>query len=504
LASRRKNEDERATEEPVDGTLAAEVLRALRRLLAYEGSISATARVLRTISPSLRLSRQRLTRWLERGIPSESLEGDALGALLFALYTRFAQLDVNQPARDARELKMRRNREAIELLETYGNRRERERLLGGIRGWVRRHEQVAKFRREWKEGSKWVRKSGARVFAEELGVRVDLLKATLRDGTVSVKLFQKYREFEAREAEQAVEDAIDARKMAELMALASVPEKTVVSVKRRRKVWEDGREVTRDVWVDEERQEPVIPKIPNGSWDFTGEGTHGRRWGKKIGQYLLPRIHPSGKDGWAVVERIVEFALAVPGLSPPERFPVWNVYALASELGDELSGGSKKQYRDLDHEDGRRFVVDEAYSGGSRKGARARERTLWNREPDPKTGSIKKGFVQHIGEALDGTSVLYVHGAIAWNFRYRDLAEQERREKIRKEKVDLQKVIDRVRARVSAEAKAKAVEREKLAKKKAKRNQTLAALMARRAEKQRTADGRRPTSRKRRETRKKS
>lgn len=435
----------------------------MRRLVAYEGSISAAAKILRTISPSLRLSRQRLTRWLERGVPSEVLEGDFLAALLFALYTRFAQLDVDQPTRDARQERFKRNEAAAEVLRTYGNKRERERLLGDIAGWVKRHGQVGRLR--------GLRKSGAVLFAEELRVRVDLLRTTLRDETMSVKLFQAFKAFERREEEQAGEDEIAVQKMDELMRRAAIEEVTVTRERRRRRVQDGGRTVTRNVWVEVEHAEPVIPKIPSGSWDFSGEGTHGRRWGKKVGQYLLPRLHPSGKDGWAVVEQIVRFAEGVPGLSPPERFPVWNVYALASELGDELSEGSKKQYRDLDHEDDRRFVVNEAYSGGSRWGRRARERTISSLEPDPKTGVVKKGFVQHIGGALDGTSVLYLHGAIAWNFRYRTEAEQKRREKIRQEKVELQKIVDRVRARVSEESKQKKAKR-------VKRKKVLAAVMA--------------------------
>lgn len=464
MAARQTREKSKRSAQPVAGTVAAEVLRALRRLVAYEGSIASAARVLRTIAPSLRLSRQRLSRWLSHGLPRTALEGDALSALLFALYTRFAQLDVDQPARDARDRKLAESRAAEEILRTFGSARARKRLVETLRGWCRRHGEVAKLR--------GLRQSGVQRFASELGVRADLLRAAIRPGeeSLSVKLFLAFEKFQAREREQAEEDAIDRAKMDELMELARVPAQTIRRVQRWRRVREGGRVVRKKVWVNKVYEEPVLAKIPNGDWEFSGEGTHGWRWGQSIGRYLLPRIHPSGRDAWKVVEDFVRFALRVPGLSPAARYPEWNVYALASRLG-ERDVGSKQQYRELGHPDSRRFVVDEAYGGGSRKPPRARERTISSDELDGKSGARKKGFLQRMGEGIESMDVIFLHGGIAWNFRKRTIEEQQRREKARKENVDLQGVLEKVRTRQIVAKK-----------KKAKRKQTLAAVMARRAE----------------------
>ncbi len=467
MAARQKREKQTAAE-PVAGTLHAEILRALRRLVAYEGSVAAAARALGVIAPSLRLSRQRLSRWLVRGLREDDLAGDRVAALLFALYTRFAQLDVDQPARDAREKKLAESRAAEEILRTFGNARQRKRWVESLRGWCRRHGEVARLR--------GLRQSGVQRFAAELGVRADLVREAIRPGqeSLSVKLFQAFGRFVDREREQAEEDAIDRLKMEELMRLASVPETTIRRVQRTRKVRENGRVVTRKVWVNKEYMEPVIAKIPNGSWEFSGEGTHGKRWGKKIGRYLLPRLHPSGNDAWKVVEDFVRFCLEVPGLSPPERYPEWNVYALASRLGDS-EVGSKQQYRDLGHPDSRRFVVDEAYSGGNRRPPRARQRTISSHELDATTGTVKKGFLQRIAEGIESMDVIFLHGGIAWNFRRRMADERKRREKARQENVDLQEIIAQVRQRKLSEKKTQK-------KSKASRKKVLAGLLARRSE----------------------
>ncbi len=477
MAARQKREKS-ASSEPVASPLHAEILRALRRLVAIEGSIAATARVLQIIAPSLELDRRELSRWLQRGIPKGALSGDREAGILFALVARLKRYDVDQPARDARDRKIAESRAADEILRTFRNKRERQRLVGELRGWCRRHDEVARLR--------GIRQSGVQRFADELGVRAELLRQAIRPGreSMSVKLFQAFRRFLDREAEQAVEDEIDRSKMDELMELARVPASTKRRVQRRRRRRENGRVVTRVVWVEEEEQEPVIPKIAAGSWEFSGEGTHGRRWGYPMGKYLLPRIHPSGNDAWKTIEGFVRFALRVPGLEPAWRYPEWNVYALGSELGDS-EVGSKKQYRELGHEDARRFVVSEAYSGGNRRPPRARERSIstpkgtsWSKvRLGAPVSSEPQGFLQHVGEGLETMNVIFLHGGIAWNFRRRTEDEKKRIEKARKENADLQDVLEKVRSRKIVEKKKKA--------KRVHRKKVLAGVLARRAERKR-------------------
>ena len=466
MAARQKREKRPATE-PIANPLHAEILRALARLVAIEGSISATARVLQIIAPSLELGRRELSRWLQRGIPPGALAGDREAALLFAILARLKRHDSDQPARDARDRKIAESKVAAEILRTFRHKRERKRLVDLLRGWCRRHDEVARFR--------GLRESGVQRFASELGVRAELLRAALRPGeeSMSVKLFQAFRRFEQREAEQAEEDEIDRAKMDELMALASVPAERRIRVQRWRRVRDGDRFVRRKVWVWVVRQEQVTPKVPNGSWQFSGEGTHGWRWGWHIGRYLLPRLHPSGKDGWKTIEEFVRFALAVPGLEPSHRYPEWNVFVLASELGDNAVGSKSAEYRYLGHEDSRRFVVSEAYSSGNRRPPRARERAI----SSPKTETTRQGFIQHMGEGLDGSNVIFAHGGIAWNFRRRTEDEKKRIEKARKENVDLQGILEKVRGRKIAEKKKKA--------KKTARKKVLAAVLARRAERKR-------------------
>ena len=461
MAARQKREKKPASES-VASPLHAEILRALRRLVAIEGSIAATARVLQIIAPSLELDRRELSRWLQRGIPKGALSGDREAGILFALVARLKRYDVDQPARDARDRKIQESRAAEEILRTFRTKRERERLIGELRGWCRRHDEVARFR--------GLRQSGVQRFADELGVRAELLRQAIRPGreSMSVKLFQAFRRFLDREAEQAVEDEIDRAKMDELMELARVPSTIIIDVQRRRR--------GKTVWVKEERQEEVTPKVPSGSWEFSGEGTHGWRWGMKLEKYLLPRLHPSGKDGWKTVEDFVRFALGVPGLEPAWRYPEWNVYALASELGDNAVGSKSAEYRYLGgHEDARRFVVSEAYSGGNRRPPRARERSISSR----KTETERQGFIQHVGEGLDGSNVIFLHGGIAWNFRRRTEDEKKRIEKARKENVDLQDLLEKVRSRKIVEKKKKA--------KRVHRKKVLAGVLARRAEKKQQA-----------------
>lgn len=463
MAARQKREKSKPPE-PIENALHAEIIKALRRLVAIEGSISATARVLRIISPSLELTRQELSRWLKRGISKGALAGDREAALLFALIARLKRYDADQPARDARDRKIAESKAADEILRTFRNKRERLRLVHLLRGWCRRHGEVARLR--------GLRQSGVQLFAVELGVRAELLRAAVRPGqeSMSVKLFQAFRRFEEREAEQAEEDAIDREKMIELMELARVPAVTKVREQRYRRVRDGDRWVRRRVWVTVEKQEEVTPKVPGGSWDFSGEGTHGRRWGHPTNAFLLPRLHPSGNDAWKTIEGFVRFALEVPGLEPSWRYPEWNVYALASELGDNIVGSRSGIYRQLGHEDSRRFVVSEAYSGGNRRPPRARERTI----SSLKTETTRQGFIQHIAEGLAAMNVIYLHGGIAWNFRRRTEEERERIEKARKENIDLQEILAKVKTRKIAE--------KKTAKKKAQRKKVLAAVLARRAQ----------------------
>lgn len=466
MAARRESTSEKP-EDPVAGSLAAELLRALTRLLEYEGSVAAVARV-------IGVPRQRLSRWLARGIPPEVLADEKeLGRILWSVYARFAVLDRDQNARDARDRQMAKNRAARELLLRFSDGRKRKKLMNDLRGWVRRHDQVARIR--------GLRESGVQRFASELGVRADLVRSCLAPGGApSVKLFQAFEEFLKRQAEQAQEDEYRRQKMDELMALAAVPAKVKRPVQRTRRVKVAGRWERRTVTVEEEFELPVIPKIPSGNWDFSGEGTAGRRWGYPTKRYLVPRLHPSGKDGWAVVEKIVRFALQVPGLSPAARYPEWNVTALASVYGEEHDG-SGQQYRELgSEEDNRQFSVYEVYSGGNRRPPRAKERTISSEEPDPKNpGVTRKGFVQRIGEALDGTNLVFLHGAYAWNFRRRTEEERQRIEKARKVDREFQKTLEEIYARVAeADRKKKATREQRLARKK-----TLAAVMSRRAQK---------------------
>lgn len=466
MASERNSEN---PAEPVAGTLEAELLKALRRLLAYEGSIAAVARI-------IGIPRQRLSRWYASArIPREVLADDAvLQRILWNVYARFAVLDRDQPAREARDRQMAKNAAAEELLRRFGNARERKKLLSDLRGWVKRHGEVARLR--------GLRESGVVRFAAELGVRADLVRQALAPGreSPSVKLFQAYEEFLAREREQAIEDELRRRKMDRLMDLARVPKKVKRQVQRWRKVREGGRLVRRRVMVWEDFEEPVLPKVPPGNWDFSGEGTAGRRWGYPVGKYLLPRLHPSGKDGWAVVEAMVRFALAVPGLTPAARYPEWKVDAIASAYG-ENHDGSGQQYRQLgDERENREFTVSEVYSGGNRRGPRARERTISSEEViDAEKGVVKRGMVQRIGDALDGDNVIFVHGAIAWNFRRRTEEERRRIEKKRREDRDFQKTLAEIAARVEAASKAKKAKRAR----RAARKKTLAAVLAHRAAK---------------------
>lgn len=480
MAARRETSSEEPTE-PVAGSLAAELLRALTRLVEYEGSVAAVARI-------IGVPRQRLRRWFERGVipPAVLADEKELHRLLWAVYARLAVLDRDQPAQEARDRRMAKNRAAKELLRRFGNARERQRLMNALRGWVKRHDEVARLR--------GLRESGVQRFASELGVRSELVRSCLQPGGApSVKLFQAFEEFLAREAAQAEEDEIRRRKMDELMALASVPAQVKRRVQRTRRVKVGGRTERRTVWVDEEFELPVIPKVAQGNWDFSGEGTAGRRWGLPTKQYLVPRLHPSGKDGWAVVEKIVRFALKVPGLTPPTRYPEWNVFALASVYGEEHDG-SGQQYRELGtEEDNRQFSVYEAYSGGNRRPPRARERTISSEEPDPKNpGVMRKGFVQRIGEALDGTNLVFLHGAIAWNFRRRTEEEKKRIEKARKTERDFQKTLVEIQARVAeAERKKKAAKQRRAA-----RKQTLEAVLARRAQKKPIPSSHQPAGKK--------
>jgi len=101
------------------------------------------------------------------GIPTRVLEGESLLRLLFVLYTRFAQLDVDEPAREKREKKIQQSKAAEQVLRTFRNKRERLRLIGQLRGWCRRHGEVARLR--------GLKKSGVQRFADVLGVRADLL-----------------------------------------------------------------------------------------------------------------------------------------------------------------------------------------------------------------------------------------------------------------------------------------------------------------------------------------
>lgn len=459
MAARQKREKSKP-DEPIENALHAEILKALRRLVSIEGSISATARVLRIIAPSLELSRQELSRWLQRGIPARALSGDREAAVLFALVARLSRHDADQPARDARDRKIAESRAATEILQTFRSKRERLRLCNLLRAWCRRHGEVERLLGR--------RRSGVQIFATELGVRPELLRAAVRPGeeSMSVKLFLAFQRFERRQEEQAEEDAIDRAKMDELLELASVPATTKREVTRTRRVRRGGRLVYQKVRVLEDFEEPVVPKISGGTWEFSGEGTHGRRWGHPMGVYLLPRIHPSGNDAWKTIESFARFVLSVPGLEPAWRYPEWNVYALASELGDS-EVGSKKQYRELGHEDSRRFVVSEAYSGGNRRPPRARERSL----SSEKTPTTRPGFLQHIAEGLATMNVIYLHGGIAWNFRRRTEEEKKRIDRARKENLELEQLVAKVRSRKAAEKK-----------KKIKRKQTLAAVLARRLE----------------------
>lgn len=463
MASRRKR-SENETEQPVASPLHAEILRALRRLVSIEGSIAAVARGLGIVSPSLDLSRQELSRWLARGIPKGALEGDRQAALLFALGARLRHYDIDQPTRDARDRRIAESAAATEILRTFRQKRERKRLVDLLRGWCRRHDEVARLL--------GLRRSGVQQFAAELGVRAELVRQALRPGeeSLSVKLFLAFRRFEERQREQAEEDEIDRAKMIELMTLAAVPAQTKRQVQRTRRRRQGGRWVYQKVWVTEEFEEPVLPKISGGSWEFSGEGTHGRRWGYPVGKFLTPRLHPSGNDAWKTIEGFVRFALAVPGLSPPSRYPEWNVYGLASELGDS-EVGSKKQYRELGHPDARRFVVSEAYSGGNRRPPRARERSVSSR----KTEHSRQGFLQHIAEGLATMNLIYLHGGVAWNFRRRTEDERRRIEKARRETYELEKTLEVVRARVAEASRKKKAKR-------LKRKKILAGVLARRQE----------------------
>jgi len=412
VAARQKREN--APSDPVTNALHAEIVSALRRLVAIEGSIAATARVLQIIAPSLELKRQELSRWLQRGsIPAGALKGDRQQALLFAIVARLKRYDTDQPARDARDRKIKESEAAREILQTFRQKKERKRFIETLRGWCRRHGEVAQLR--------GIRQSGVQRFADELGVRAALLREALRPGeeSVSVKLFLAFRRFEQREREQAEEDAIDRAKMDVLLQLTSVP-KVVI---RKGKII----------------HEPVPAKIVTGDAEFSGQGTFGWRWTKKFSTYLLPRLHPSGKDAWKVVEDFVRFALEAPGLLPAERYPEWNVYALGSRLG-ENEVGSKQEHRRIEgNDDSRRFVVNEAYSSGNRRPPRARQRAISSVELDEKTGSKKLGFVQRIAEGIESLDVIYLHGGVVWNFRRRTPEEQQRRDKAWKESQELEK-----------------------------------------------------------------
>lgn len=452
MAAKKRKSEKRTPPRPEVGSLHEAILSALRRLVDHEGSIAAVARL-------FGFRRQRLSRWLSRGIPADELRNEtALVQLASAIFARLAQLDRNEPARESRDRRIENNRAARELLQTFGDRRERKRLVEALEGWCRRHDEVAKFR--------GIRQSGTARFALELGVPVSALRRAIAPGrqSVGVKLFQAFRQFEANERAQAIEDEVARGKMEELMELARVPETYTVMASRLRRRKINGVVQSVRETVPIEREEPVIAKVPNGDWEFGGAGTFGRRWGMSIGQYLTPRIHPSGRDGWAVVEKFVRFALKVPGLLPSSRYPEWSVYMLASELGDEETGSNAK-HRELDHEDSRRFAVNEVYSGGNHRGVRARER------------SVAK-MIEKIGVGLDGTTLIYVHGGIAWNFRCRTEAEKQRREERYREDREFEATLRDIAARV---AKKKADQQKKRARV-AKRKKILAGVMSRRSE----------------------
>lgn len=355
--------------------------------------------------------------------------------LLGVLYAQFARHDVDAPTRQRRERKIERTRMARELVEYVAQPEERKKLVESIRGWCNRYQQIADVRK--------LRQSGVQKFSGilsaalsslgETGLSVDTVRRALGGGATSVRLFAAYREFERQEKVRRAIDAEEREKMEELIELARVPKEIVVGHETRT---QNGRR--RRVPII--RHEPVVANV--GESGAFGDATEGYRWEKKVELFLLPRVDPSGRDGWAVVEAMATFARSAPGLLPRAKYPEWMVYALCSELVEEskpLHEGSKRTFRpDLDHEDARRFIVNEAYSSGLCRGKDEREL----RRCKGRDKAVDR-FIVHIGKGIDSPNVIFVHGVIAWNFRRRSVGELA----VIEEAKEAQNIIDRVRRR---------------------------------------------------------
>lgn len=368
------------------------ILLALARLVGMEGSVAAVAR-------AIGFRRARVARWLAAGrLPPELLaDRRGIDQLLSVLYTLLARWDVDEPRREARDRRLKRSKDAGEIVRLVANTSERKRFFSELCAWVRRFDEIARFRR--------LKKTGATLFAAELGMRPSVIRAAVEKQEVGPKLYVAYRDYQNLLSRQQHQDERDQDVFLELMTLAEAHQTRTGSMY--------GGEEPRPVYVKNEDHR------------FGGDGTAGWQWKHRIHAFALPTVDPSGKDAWALVQEMAAF---VRGITPLDRrqYPEWIVLANASVLmRDDVFGhrrpkmkSGKDTIRMLGPQESNAFVIQAVHSSGacvgSQRGVEARERAV-------------RAFIGRMGETLDGSYLMFIQGVVGWQFRRRTAKEMDAR-----------------------------------------------------------------------------
>lgn len=424
MAVRRQKRSENA-ETPSDlnrTSLRGASLYALRRLELLEGSREEAARRLVTEfrrqpnHPLAGESPESVEAWFgRRGVPKKILGNPVALAFLFTdLGALASRHDADENARERRrkvlahtglldesELEPRHDRDVLRVPARLDEIRAFERLKKIGERLLGEEAELRKRPR-----------SMAAALADELGVPLRTVRRWFDEGRITGAGYRRFRQHE-RESKAAQAQQKRDRKV--FQKLLTAGRKPLVIRKLGERYWDKKKAR----WVTPRKQieAPQVPVFRPSEGYYGGDTTSGYRWNMPVRQYLGP----------AVLARLVQQALNVPMAAfrkrMRNRLPEWAVFVVVSVLyredGDrghpiEARSGSGYRYganvREdlaLAFEEGRRFVVKDAYTSGN-----------W-----PTLKEAVTEFEKRMWKEIATDDLTWIHGLVVWNFRRRTAEE---------------------------------------------------------------------------------